>query len=108
MSIAYRTVLINLLLKPKRAFGTIYAYGLYKYTWPFFVLIGISGRLNGKLLILADSRNDIFLQLSGCVILGALVGWVGFWIYTALISYTGTWLDGKANPDELFNIVSYA
>jgi hypothetical protein len=108
MSIVYRTVLINLLLKPKKAFGTIYTYGLYKYTWPFFVLMGISGKLSAKLFILADSRNEIFLQLSGYVVWGALVGWVGFWIFTMLISVTGKWLDGRADSDELFDITSYA
>jgi hypothetical protein len=108
MSLVYRTVLINLLLKPKKAFGTIYAYGLYRYTWPFFVLMGISGKLGAKLFILADSRNEIFLQLSGYVVWGALVGWVGCWIFTMLISVTGKWLDGRADSDELFDITSYA
>jgi hypothetical protein len=108
MSLAYRTVLINLFFKPKKAFSTIYAYRLYRYTWPLFVLMGISGRLNGDLFKLADSRNIFLFHFISDLVVGALMGWIGMWIFSMLISFMGKWLlDGRTDSDELFDLVSY-
>jgi hypothetical protein len=42
MERAYKTVLINLVTRPSKAFATIYSYDLYKYKYIFFALIGVA------------------------------------------------------------------
>jgi len=46
--------------------------------------------------------------LSICIILGGLFGWISYYIYAALISWTGKWLNGKGDTSSILRMLSYA
>jgi hypothetical protein len=75
------------------------------------VLLALSGisRAFGQ----ASNQNwgdkmSIWVILATCIIAGGLIGWVSYYIYAALISWTGKWLKGEANTDSILNITAYA
>jgi hypothetical protein len=83
-----------------------------KYRQNFFValllLAGISNTFGQ-----AFSRNmgdDISLLgiFLFCIIFGALIGWVPFYIYAALMSWTGKWLKGKGNTNSILTVICFA
>jgi hypothetical protein len=43
-----------------------------------------------------------------CIILGGLLGWIYFYFYAALVSWTGKWLDGKGDTSSILRIIAYA
>ena len=43
-----------------------------------------------------------------CIIIGALFGWITYYLYSALISWTGKWLNGKGNTDSILRVLSFA
>lgn len=108
MERAYKTVLINLVTRPSKAFVTIYSYDLYKYKYIFFALIGVAQYINREHFKLADSRNSLLGPLMRDIGLGAIFGWMGVAVFSWLIYATGTWLKGRTTSSEMFNIASYA
>jgi len=56
---------------------------------------------------MGDNLSLIFV-ISICILLGGLLGWISYYIYTALISWTGKWLDGKGDTKSLLRMTSYA
>ncbi|MEC3908579.1 YIP1 family protein [Tamlana sp. 2201CG12-4] len=40
--------------------------------------------------------------------LGGLLGWVSYYIYAWALSFTGGWLDGKAESDKFRTIIAWA
>lgn len=43
-----------------------------------------------------------------CVFLGGLLGWISYYFYAALISWTGKWLDGKGDTKSILRVMAYA
>jgi len=43
-----------------------------------------------------------------CIIIGAIFGWITYYLYSALISWTGKWINGKGNTDSILRVLSYA
>jgi hypothetical protein len=41
-------------------------------------------------------------------VFGGVFGWISYYIYAALLSWTGKWLKGKADTDSLLRMVSHA
>jgi len=108
MELVYRTVLINIIKKPLKAFRVIYYYGLDKYKYLFLSIAGISYTINRQFFILADSRTHLLWPLAGAVGLGALLGWIGVALLSQLIYWSGTWIKGKGSSGDILNIASYA
>jgi hypothetical protein len=43
-----------------------------------------------------------------CVIAGGLLGWISFYLYAALVSWTGKWLKGQGDTQSIMRILAYA
>jgi len=43
-----------------------------------------------------------------CICGGALFGWISYYIYAALLSWTGSWLKGEGNTDSILRVLAYA
>ncbi len=108
MERAYKTVLINIVKKPLKAFGTIYAFDLYKYQYVFLAIAGMAFTVSRQFYALADTRNTFFFPFVTSVVVGAIFGWVGIGIFSLLIYWTGTWIKGRATSRDIINIMAYA
>jgi len=93
---------------PRKIFKRINDEDYSKYVMVLLAISGIS-RAFGQ----ASNQNwgdkmSIWAILATCIIAGGLIGWVSYYIYAALISWTGKWLKGEGNTNSILNIMAYA
>ena len=101
-------VLTKVLTAPKRAFEFI---NTYKYDKHLHILLFLAGVSNG--LTKASDKNmgdttSLLWVLFTSVIIGGFFGWISFYIYSAMISWTGKWLNGFAKTDDVLRVFAYA
>lgn len=79
-----------------------------KYVFLFLVLGGIV-RTIGKASErgMGDNMSTISVLLYA-FILGGLLGWISYYIYSWAMSFTGNWLDGNAIPSKFRTILAWA
>jgi Yip1 domain len=98
----------TVLLDPKRAFKFIHKYRYENHLKALLVLGGISGALDRA----ATNNSGDNMSLGGvigmAVIFGGLLGWISYYIYAGLISWTGGWLNGRARTSDVLRILAYA
>lgn len=87
---------------PRPIFQYIHDHQYQKYMVVLMVLAGI-----GSAFDRASSNNsgdDISLQLviALSVVMGGLLGWISYYIYAALISWTGKWLGERQTLPPFF------
>ena len=94
--------------KPRMVFKYINDSQYDKYVYVLLILAGIMKSFDRAVdKNMGDNLSLIFV-ISICVFLGGLLGWISYYIYTALISWTGKWLDGKGDTKSLLRMTSYA
>jgi len=71
------------------------------------IFAGINGSFNRAENTNMGDHMSLFSVLAICIIGGAVFGWISFYIYSALLSWTGKWLKGKGNTGSLLRMVSY-
>ncbi len=85
----YKAVFINLIKRPRRAFDAIHQYGLDRCKYPLLILAGITSAVNKRILTLADSHENYLFGMLTTIAIGALVGWLGIFIFSGLVSVVG-------------------
>jgi len=94
--------------KPRMVFKYINDSQYDKYVYVLLILAGIMKSFDRAVdKNMGDNLSLIFV-ISICILLGGLLGWISYYIYTALISWTGKWLDGKGDTKSLLRMTSYA
>jgi hypothetical protein len=93
---------------PRSVFKYLHENQYDKYVNLLLVLAGIS-----KTFDRASSKNmgdtlPLIAVIGLCIILGGLVGWISTYIYAALLSWTGKWLNGKGNTVSLLRMMAHA
>ena len=82
-----------------------------KYEKCFYILLflaGVSGAFDRAVNKNMGENVSLLGIVAGCVILGGFLGWLSYYIYAALLSWTGKWLDGKGDTDSIYRILAYA
>jgi len=79
-----------------------------KFVWVLLMLAGI-----GNAFDRASARHiGDYFPLIGVLAIGiaggVIFGWISYYIYAALLCWTGKWLKGKADTDSLLRMVSHA
>ena len=104
----YKETFIGLFKKPREVFQSTIDNKLDKYQVLLLILGGISNAL-GKAIGSGNSDSlGLFGTLIVCIIAGTLFGWLGVYIMSGLLSFTGKWINGRARTNDILNIVSYA
>lgn len=93
---------------PRSVFRFINYYHYDKYMVLLLVLVGIANAFDKVFDRNSGNVMSLWLIIILCVIFGGLLGWIGSYIYAALLSWTGTWLKGKANTEEMLKISAYS
>ena len=94
--------------EPRRVFTYINKTKYEKYFYLLLFLAGISGSLDRAIDKGLGENNSLIFVIVAAIIFGGLLGWIGFYIFAALISWTGKWLDGKGNTESIFRVMAYA
>jgi hypothetical protein len=94
--------------KPRAVFKYINDQEYAKFVNLLLVLAGISRAFDrASMNDLGDSISmGAILGLS--ILMGGLLGWISFYIYAALLSWTAGWLKGKGDTTSILRILSYA
>jgi hypothetical protein len=104
-----KDLLITIWTKPKLTLEFILKYCPKKYVTSLLILGGMVNALNQNYqhLILHRWFYSILI-LTIVMILGGLFGWIFSYLYAALLSWTGGWIQGKANTDQFMTVLSWA
>lgn len=97
----------KILTHPKEAFRFIVKHQYEKHLTVLLVLAGIANGFD-RIVEKATEDSNIIVLLIMAVIVGALVGWIGYYIYAALLSLSGRWLNGKGRTNTILPILAYA
>ena len=103
-----KEIFTKIWMSPRQVFKFINQNGYTKFSTILLIFGGITGALNS-----ASTRNmgdimPLWSVLIVCLIGGGVFGWLYFYIYAALLSWTGKWLKGTGNTKSLFRMISYA
>jgi hypothetical protein len=93
---------------PKRVFKFINDTGYEKYMYVLLCLSGISRAFDRASTNNMGDNMSLPTVVLICVIVGGLFGWMSFYIYSALISWTGKWLQGKGDTGSIIRILAYS
>lgn len=93
---------------PREVFKFINDKHYDKYVNLLLVLAGISRAFDRASMKDMGDKMSIWAILGLCIIIGGLLGWISYYIYAALLSWTGKWLKGKGDTTSILRILSYA
>jgi hypothetical protein len=108
MQLTDKEIFTNIWTSPRLVFKYLNENRYDKFVNLLLVLGGISGTFNN-----ASTRNmgdnfPLIAVIAICIILGGLIGWIGYYIYAALLSWTGRWINGRGDTKSLLRVVSHA
>ncbi len=98
----------NIWTKPREVFKYINEKPFDKYVKILLVLAGISRALDRASMKDMGDNMSLWGILGISIVVGGLLGWISYYIYASLLSWTGGWLDGQGDTNALLRILSYA
>lgn len=102
-----REVFMQIWTQPRKVFRFIDDYGYEKYLIPLLVLAGISRAFERASNQNTGEDNSLILVISLAIIVGGLFGWISYYFYSRLLSWTGRWLDGIADGQSILRVLTY-
>ncbi|MEJ1223972.1 Yip1 family protein [Sediminicola sp. 1XM1-17] len=79
-----------------------------KYVAILLIIAGIARAFDRAATKNLGDTLSLWVIIGGCIVLGGLLGWLSFYIYAALLSWTGKWLHGKGNTTSILRVLAYA
>lgn len=79
-----------------------------KYVYILLILAGITRTFDRASTQNMGDDISLIAVLAICIILGGLLGWISYYIYAALMSWSGKWLKGQGDTDSLLRMMSHA
>lgn len=96
------------IMNPKSAFRFIHKYKHENQLKALLVLGGVSNAIDRAITNNSGDTMSLGALLGSALIFGGLFGWISYYIYSALISWTGGWLNGKARTSDILRVMAYA
>lgn len=103
-----KEIFYKLLTSPRDAFKFINDYKFDKHVTPLLFLAGIVQAFDKAMSKNQGDNFSLLGLMAFCIIFGGLFGWIGYYIYAALISATGKWLKGRADTQSILRILAYS
>ena len=72
------------------------------------VLAGISRTFDRASLKNMGDKMSLGGVIAFCIVAGGLLGWISYYIYAALLSWTGKWLNGQGNTKSILRMLAHA
>jgi len=93
---------------PRQVFKYINDKRYDKYVTILLILSGISRCFDRASMNNMGDKMPISLILGLCIFIGGLFGWISYYIYAALVCWTGKWLKGQGDTSSILRIFAYA
>jgi hypothetical protein len=103
-----RDIFTKIWTSPRRTFKFINDKRYDKYVTVLLILSGISRAFDRASLNNMGDKMSIWGIVGFCIVLGGLFGWISYYIYSALLSWTGKWLKAQGDTNSILRILSYA
>ncbi|MCC5923360.1 MAG: YIP1 family protein [Crocinitomicaceae bacterium] len=92
-------------ISPRKVFKYLHDKSYDKFLYPLLFLAGLTNALNNNRI---DNENAILIKLIIGAVIGGLLGWIGMLLFAAIMSWTGKWINGKAETMQLLRVSAYA
>lgn len=100
-------ILIEIWVLPREVFKFLNYTHNDKLLYYLLFLAGVLGGFNrASNNNLGDSQNLVNIVLIAVTVGGSL-GWISYYLYAALLSWTGKWMGGKGNIKQLLRVVAH-
>ncbi|HMR82813.1 MAG TPA: Yip1 family protein [Niabella sp.] len=107
----YRTgkdIFLKIWSSPRAVFKYIIAQNYDRYVTALLMLSGISRAFDRAAVRNLGDKMSLWGIVAICIILGGLFGWVYYYIYAAMINWTGKWLKGLGDTKSILRVMAYA
>ena len=94
--------------EPRRIFKFINDTQYEKYLYILMIFAGIVRAFDRASSKDMGDHSSLFSIVFGSIILGGMLGWISYYIYAALLSWTGKWLNGAGNTSSIYRMMAYA
>ncbi len=98
----------GVLFKPRDTYNFLVGQNYQKWVLILILLGGISGVLGDTSSEGYGDNLPIYGVILVSIIMGVLFGWLGYYLYALMLSWTGSWLKGEADSDRLLLVIAYA
>ena len=103
-----KDIFTKIWISPRLVFNYINEIRYTKFIPVLMISGGILSALNRAMNINMGDHLNLISVLIICIIGGGIFGFLYFYVFAALLSWTGKWLKGKGNTKSLFRMISYA
>tara|TARA_R110002051_G_scaffold10001_3_gene37930 strand:+ start:8349 stop:8996 length:648 start_codon:yes stop_codon:yes gene_type:complete len=93
---------------PRQVFKFINETKYDKYVYILLFFAGIARAFDQATIKDMGDNMSLWTIIGICVIGGGLLGWLAYYIYAALLGWTGKWLDGKGDTKSILRVLAYA
>jgi len=99
---------LKLWAQPRQVFAYINKHYYDKHVAVLLILAGIARAFDRAVTKDMGDKYSMVTILLMCLLGGGLLGWISFYIYAALVSWTGRWLDGEGDTSAILRVLAYA
>lgn len=103
-----REIFTKIWTSPKQVLQFIHKYQYEKNMYIILILIGIVNSLDRASLKNMGDTKSLTEILFISIAIGGLLGWISFYFYSSLVSWTGSWINGRGNQSSLYRIYTYS
>jgi hypothetical protein len=101
-------IYINIWSRPRAVLRYIHEHQYEKNMYIILILIGIVNALDrASYKNMGDTKSLTEILISS-IVFGGLLGWISFYFYSSLVSWTGGWLKGQATRVSLNRMFTYS
>lgn len=103
-----KEIFIKIWTSPRQVLKFINNNHYDKFVNILLVFSGISSAFDRASLKDLGDKIPLSGVIAISIIAGGLLGWISYYIYAALLSWTGKWINGKGNTESILRMISYA
>ncbi len=92
---------------PKQVFQYILESDYNDFVIPLLYILGILRSLNSAIEKNLGDKLSLPTIIFSSIFIGGIFGWLGFYIYAAMLRWTGKWLNGKGDTDSILKVLAY-
>jgi len=98
----------NIWFSPREIFSYITKNEDDSFTYILLFLVGVNRGFSQAIIKNSGDHLPLLAIVLIAIIVGGIFGWISYYIFSALLSWTGEWLGGKGNTKSIIRMIAYA
>lgn len=103
-----KEIFIKIWTSPRLVFKYINDNNYDKFVTVLLILEGIAKTFDRASSLDIGDRTSLYTIIALSIIIGGLVGWISYYLYALMMSWTGKWLKGQGDTKSLLRMTAYA